>query len=325
MSLIIDSHAHVFGPTVQLNFSPLNEESFFTSAVELSLSAIRNIRKQTRSFMKPIISNLHHTQTLLRYLPNSVRNSADEICGAAALPALLLESTAQDLLDCMVEAGVNRAVLIAQPPYIPNEFILELCAEHPDQFIAAVNIPKDCAKPRQILKKYFSQGAKILKIHPSLDGEGANSSRYKELLNTAAHLGLPIILHTGCLHASLFYKNPEQSRAELFKSWYESYPELRFILAHMNFHHPEVALDLCEEFENLWVDTSWQPAEVIGEAVRRIGAERVLFGTDWPFGGNNLTVGLNRLNECKVIGMLKQNEAQLILGRNALKLLNLSE
>jgi predicted TIM-barrel fold metal-dependent hydrolase len=122
----------------------------------------------------------------------------------------------------------------------------------------------------------------------------------------------------------LFYKDPQQGSAERFSKWYENYPKTRFILAHMNFHDPGLSFDLCEEFENLSVDTSWQPTEVIGEAVRRVGAERVLFGSDWPLIGNNMSVGRQRIQECIDIGLLNQQQARLILGENANQLLGLT-
>jgi predicted TIM-barrel fold metal-dependent hydrolase len=84
-----------------------------------------------------------------------------------------------------------------------------------------------------------------------------------------------------------------------------------------------VALDIAVEFRNVWVDTAWQPAEIIAEAARVIGPERVLFASDWPFLGNNIAVGLQRIRDCVDAGLLRENEAELILGRNAAGLLKL--
>ena len=36
--------------------------------------------------------------------------------------------------------------------------------------------------------------------------------------------------------------------------------------------------------ENVYVDTSFQSAEVVKEFVKRYGEDRVLFGSDWPWG-----------------------------------------
>jgi hypothetical protein len=173
------------------------------------------------------------------------------------------------------------------------------------------------------LKNFAKKGARALKIHTAADGEGVDSERYHELLATATELGLFVILHTGCLHSNLVFKKPELSRAELFAPWFTEYPDLTFILAHMNFHEPQVAMDLVIEHANVHVDTSWQPAETIGEAVRRVGSDRVLFGSDWPLLGNNISVGLERIEDCVETGLITREDARKILGENAVRLLKL--
>ena len=132
-----------------------------------------------------------------------------------------------------------------------------------------------------------------------------------------------MILHSGCIHNRIFYKDPNQGHPERFASWFEKFPATQFILAHMNFHLPQVAMDLAETYPNVHLDTSWQPAEIIGEAVRRVGSDRVLFGTDWPLVGDNMTVGLRRVRECVSAGTITAEDADRILGANAARLLAL--
>jgi predicted TIM-barrel fold metal-dependent hydrolase len=269
------------------------------------------------------MSSLHKTQTILRYLPEPARRALDEVSGLAPIPTLLVESTVSDLTEAMDEASVDRALVIAHPPFISNEFVLEHCAED-SRLLPVVNVPSGTSKPGNVLRGYVTKGAVALKIHPAADGEGADSPRYRALLKVADELGLPVILHTGCIHTHLFYKDPDQGQAQRYAPWFENYKNVRFVLAHMNFHDPNIAFDLMEEHANLYTDTSWQPAETIGEAVRRVGAERILFGTDWPFVGNNLTVGLARVRDCVESGTLTEEQASMILGENSTKLFNLT-
>jgi predicted TIM-barrel fold metal-dependent hydrolase len=116
---------------------------------------------------------------------------------------------------------------------------------------------------------------------------------------------------------------PSKARLENFAQWFSGFRGIRFILAHLNFHEPEVAMALAEEHDNVSVGTSWQPSEAIGEAVRRLGAERVFFGSDWPIVGHNMEVGVARVRDCVTTGTLTEDEAALILGDNASKLLEL--
>ena len=311
MATVVDFHTHIFE-------NPLSKW-----IPQLDRFPFEGFRREARNWIQPISGSLHHLQTTLRYFPKVIRNNLDELGSLIPIPGLLLESTTQDLIDAMKETQTDYALIIAHPPMIPNELIIKAGSSH-SQLIPIVNIPKNTLKPGQVLKSLVAQGARGLKIHPAADGEGPDCPRYRALLKSAADLDLPVILHTGCFHSHLFYKNFKQSQAEHFLKWFETYKDTKFILAHMNYHDPQTALDLCEEFENLFVDTSWQPAEIISEAARRIGAERVLFATDWPFIGNNLQVGRKRVQDCVDTGLLNESQAQLILGDNAVKILGLS-
>lgn len=310
MPIQVDAHVHVFP-------NPLNHVPQF-----LSLDQMSQWRRQARNWVRPLAGTAHHLQTLLRHLPPFARKTVDQMGALVPASGLLLESSVDDLLESMQESNMDYALVIAHPPFVSNEFVLELAQEHP-QCLPVVYIPRDAHHPAELLRTYVKQGARALKIHAAADGEGVDSPRYRELLQTAQELGLLVILHTGCIHSHLLYRDSRLSHVENFRAWFESYPEMKLILAHMNFHQPEIALDLCEEFSQLIVDTSWQPAEVIGEAVRRIGAERVWFGTDWPLIGGNMRVGRQRIDDAIQIGMLNENQAQLILGENAAQLLGL--
>lgn len=267
---------------------------------------------------------MHKAQTLMRHLPDPIRAGLDQVAGLAPLPGLFLTSTASDLLETLEDNEVDQALVIAHPPFASNEFVLEECAKD-ERLIAVVNIPKDTAKPSLKLKSFVKQGARVLKIHPASDGDGPECARYLTLLKTATELDIPVIIHTGCIHSNLIYKNPDSGRAELFAPWFKKFPALKFVLAHMNFHEPDVALDLAMEYPNLYVDTSWQPTETIGEAVRRIGSERILFGSDWPLLGENISIGIQRIRDCVETELINQEDARRILGANAIKLLKLEQ
>lgn len=318
MSVVVDFHVHVFPDLM----GDLVEHSVEGSVPDLLYRKFTELRKTARLWKRPLSGSVHKVLTITRHLPDALRKNVDQFGAWVPLPSLVLESTASDLQEALTDAEVDYAVVIAHPPFISNDFVMDLCSTRPN-WLPVVNIPKKTEKPATQLKAYFKKGARALKIHPCADGEGPDSPRYRKLLKTAADLGLPVILHTGCIHSNILYKQPELGDVVHFTKWFENYPSLRFVLAHMNFHDPQTALDLCDEFPNLWVDTSWQPVEVIGEAVRRLGAERILFGSDWPLVGDNIRVGRDRIREGVRTGLLNPEQAQLILGGNAVQLLGL--
>jgi predicted TIM-barrel fold metal-dependent hydrolase len=312
MPIVIDFHVHIVPDRVG-ELMP-----------ELGKLPLAMLRSRTRSWMRPFTASVHKLQTFVRVFPEPIRNPLDQLAALAILPGVFVEATLSDLKSIMDETQVNYSVVIAHPPVASNEFVLEACANEPRLF-PVVNVPSGTAKPGEALKHYVAQGARALKIHPAADGEGVDSHRYAALLSTAAELKIPVIIHTGCLQSHLFYKDPHQGEAQKFAPWFKEYPQVKFILAHMNFHEPNIALDLAEKYENVYVDTSWQPTETIGEAVRRLGSERILFATDWPFVGNNQRVGIARIYECVEMGMMNTQDAENILGKNAARLLDLPD
>jgi predicted TIM-barrel fold metal-dependent hydrolase len=310
--MIIDSHVHLVPDKIGEALPPAGRLLLTTG------------RQKMQGWMSPWTSALHQTQKYLRLLPRPIRKRIDSFAALGLAPGLLVEATPQDLLYQMEKTGVAFSLVIAHPPFLTNEFVFEIASENP-KLLPVVNIPAGTSQAGDLLRDYAARGAKALKIHPASDGEGVDSPRYRALLQAASELGLPVIIHTGCVHSHVIYKEPELGQAQKFSAWFEAFPEVQFILAHMNMHEPTIALDLCEAYPNLWVETSWQPTEVIAEAVRRIGASRVLFGTDWPFIGNNQRVGLERIHEAVDAGLMSEDDARLIRGKNAAKLFKVGE
>jgi len=312
MKLTVDAHVHAFPHFVKNDLAGLQAAS----------GRVGQVRDAARLWWSPFSELLHRAQTYMRYLPPGARAALDEVTSFIPLPGLLIESTVTDLLHSMDQAGITHAAIIALPPRIPNDFVLEVGSSNP-RLLPVVNLPKSSPRPSAEFKAFIKKGAKALKIHTAWDGETADSPRYRKLITIATDAGLPVILHTGVPHSHFFYKAPETGAVENFTPWFEEFPKTQFILAHMNYHEPMTAIDLAEKYLNLYLDTSWQPSEIIGEAARRLGAERILLGTDWPLIGNNLAVGLARLRECVHVGTLTPEQADQIQGLNAAKLLGI--
>lgn len=308
--LIIDFHTHVFPDPI----SELTRKLPVTYVPDLH--NLGRARERLRQWVRPIARSLHETQTLIRHLPDSVRPSFDRMGGLMAGPSLFLESTPEDLAFEMREHEVSRAVVIANPPLAPNRWIMEICRQY-DSFVPCVYSPES----PQALREWVDQGARLLKIHPSIDGKGVEDEGYLALLEAADALCLPVILHTGCIHLEGLYRSPRMSEVKNFRPWFDRFRSIPFILAHMNYHDPVAALDLCAEFPHLYVDSSWQPAEAIAEAVRRIGSERILLGSDWPLLGANIPTSIERVREITQFGFCSAQDVANILGLNAERLL----
>ncbi|MCM0604528.1 MAG: amidohydrolase family protein [Xanthomonadaceae bacterium] len=317
--MIIDSHTHVFPDPLREYY----EEGRNTVKTFLPLPNWSELRQLGRTLLTGYSESLQKSQPMMRYLPEALRSTLDVVGSLGSIPSLFVESSVTDLKQKMEKHHIAKSIVIPHPPFATNEFVLSVCKDDPSLIPVAYIVP-ETLKPSQTLRRLVDEeNVKALKLHPASDGDLPSSPRYRALIKTAGDLGIPIILHTGCVHVGPLYKNPDLGRVEHFVPWFKNFPEQKFLLAHMNFHEPERALELCQEFPNLFVDTSWQPAEIIGEAVKKIGSDRILFASNWPLMGRSIDVSIRRIDDAVTSGFISKSDSELILGLNAVKFLNI--
>ena len=63
--------------------------------------------------------------------------------------------------------------------------------------------------------------------------------------------------------------------------------------------------------------------ENILSAINQIGAEKIMFGTDWPIIGNNIEVSIGRLNSLSEKELISKEQFEMVASTNAKKLFNL--
>lgn len=308
--MIVDFHVHIFP---DLSRTKVMNRAFGGERVE----AFRGLmRKKTAGLSE----KMHEIQSKFRNLPVPLRGIVEELSAFVPLPQLFLESSVGDLLESMDANGIDKSVVIAHPSICSNERLFSDLKKNP-RLIPVVYVPMGTPRPAIELKKWTERGARALKIHASSDGLDISSPHYRQLLHAARELKLPVILHTGCFHSHLFYKRPEFGDIDSFDAWFSEYSDVNFIAAHMNYHDPERAILSAEKHKNVWLDTSWQPAEVVAEAIRRVGSKRVLMASDWPFLGGTQKEMKRRTEAAFAELNLSELERADVLGLNALNLL----
>jgi len=60
------------------------------------------------------------------------------------------------------------------------------------------------------------------------------------------------------------------------------FPDLTFVLCHIGLADKEDTIALARQCDNIILETSGQPVQGIREAAAAIGADRIIFGSDWP-------------------------------------------
>lgn len=145
-----------------------------------------------------------------------------------------------------------------------------------------------------------------VKMHPNLTGHPINSAQSKEILKAVERYNVPILIHTwGEAHLNQILDVANDS------------PNLKILIGHMGgIKDWRKGIEVAGKTKNTYLDItrSSAPQGEIEEAVMRVGAERVLFGTDFPF--LSYAFALGRLKDASI----SNKEKEMILYDNAKKL-----
>jgi hypothetical protein len=134
----------------------------------------------------------------------------------------------------------------------------------------------------QQMRDYADKGARIIKLHPTVQRFYPDDPVAMDLYAEAEKLGLVVFFHGGRAgiepESSHRYAMPRHYRAPL-----ADFPKLQFILGHSGARDGEAMLDLALAHDNAWLDIHGQSLTQLDIMIKRSGGDRLLFGTDWPF------------------------------------------
>jgi hypothetical protein len=201
-------------------------------------------------------------------------------------------------LDAMTEtleaAGVERFLAL---PYAHRADV----ADELNEWICAQTADSDAAIPfatvhandddvGQVVEEAFTRGARGLKFQLPVQGFAADDPRLDPAYEAAATWDYPIIVHAGT--APMFRDNPNVG-IEHFRSFVESYPEIRACAAHMGTYEHEAFIDLARDHENVFLDTTFamsavaessmdfDPSVIADDTLEEL-SEQIMYGSDYP-------------------------------------------
>jgi predicted TIM-barrel fold metal-dependent hydrolase len=141
--------------------------------------------------------------------------------------------------------------------------------------------PRDRHKDR-LLTGYAAAGARGVKIHPPMQLVRPNSPRIHEVMETAQSLNLPVLFHCGYSPLMPAWQRRYSSMRD-FADIVASHRHAPVILGHSGIEAWEDALDIAMKYEHAYLELSGQPPHVIAMFIKRLGSDRLLFGSDWPY------------------------------------------
>lgn len=184
--------------------------------------------------------------------------------------------------------------------------ILEVAQAYPQRIVPFTRInPNFEATAAASLAGRVAKGARGIKFHPHMDAYPVNDERIvRPVMEEANRLGLVVLIHSG---ESWF------SAPGLIFDLATDYKDIKFIIGHSGlygYHHE--AMVMARKTDNIWLDTTEiYPASVIGDLVRKVGKDRVVFGSDSPY--------LNAAAELEKVfrfNQLTDDELDAVLGMN---------
>lgn len=158
-----------------------------------------------------------------------------------------------------------------------------------------------------------------IKLHPPFQKVHLEDEKYKEMWEHINHLGFPVLIHCGSARAEGDYDLFPSGVAKILP--YLS--DVPVILAHMGgrSENPEEEKILFRFPENVYIDTAmsaeFQDLEDFERIASKFGSDRVIFGSDFPYGTQKQAIGYIE-QTC-----FSESEKEKILGKTAAKILGI--
>ncbi len=239
--------------------------------------------------------------------------------------------TIEDVLQNMNKIGIDFTIMANFAPakiiHKNNCWSLEMGKKY-KSLVPLVSFHPDMEEPMDtLMEKYIQNGAKGIKFHPMAQGFDPDDDRLEKVYKISAETAFPIVFHCGRVSNA---KINNYADLDMIIPVIKKYPDVLFVLTHMVDGNIGDVFKIADMFENVYFDTSiiitgyppllkvnepsWPDNEVVEYVINKVGAGRIVFGSDYPWGSPEHD--LNRF-----IGMgIEGQQKRLILGENAMRI-----
>jgi len=206
-------------------------------------------------------------------------------------------ASVENMKKSLDASGVTLTCCLPIPPYVTFEDIKEA---KDNRIIPFTGV--DFTKKYDLestLARQVQEGAKGMKLHPIVQKVALSDPRLREAVDIFSVYELPVLFHSG---VTSYYHGKEKSKQEPrngnipeAEQLIADFPEVKFVVGHAGGIEVDEVMRTLPQYENAFVDTSFQSPEKIRELVNAFGAERVLFASDWPYGDRTISIKMVRL------------------------------
>jgi predicted TIM-barrel fold metal-dependent hydrolase len=230
-------------------------------------------------------------------------------------------NASEHLVTLLDETGVDKAValtpcLVTGGEYSDpnhersNEFIAQQVKKYPSRLIGAARVnPNYGPRAVEMLEHAVKVlGLRALKLHPMCEFFYPSHPFLPPLFEVASQHHIPVLIHTD--------EGPLMDPTG-FLDLAQNFPKVQIILYHLS--AGANAVQVAKRAANVHLETSFAAQVHIVGAVRALGAERVIFGSDAPF--NSPVPEIMKVTTIPDT-ILPRDAKQKILGGNLARLFN---
>ncbi len=232
------------------------------------------------------------------------------------------DGTACGLMESMDKYGVDKSVILAlvnkpAKSRSVNEWVL---SEGTERLIPVGSVHPMEENPAETVDWLADSGVPGIKVHPEYQDFRFPDSRFFPLWEKISDRGLFLITHAG---SDIKFTAPFRSNPAEILELHRRFPRLKLVASHFG------SMDMWDEVEalllgeNIWLDLAMIapkdiPPRRLASMIRRHGIERVVWGTDSPWQGQEKSIDfISSLP-------LPSGELEMIFAGNAAELLNLN-
>lgn len=223
---------------------------------------------------------------------------------------------ARGMVEEMDRVGVNVAAISTiaalSADYVAgNDLAAAAAREFPGRFLgyASVNPHYGDLSTDELTRCFDEHGFRLIKIHPGLHVYPLTGKAYECVYEFAARRNAPVLTHT--------WDGDKTCSPEVAAEAARRYPEVKFLWGHSGAPNWRAAADLACELPNVFLELACSQV-VLGQVeyfLTRMPAERVLFGSDFPF------LSLPQQVAKVVFADISETDKRKILHENAARLL----
>ena len=216
------------------------------------------------------------------------------------------------LLKLEDDAGIEKVVLMPLPEIRPDNLGVVASAKGSDRVIpcACVNPSFGREAVDELITVVRDHGMKGLKLMPPRHGYVISSQDCDPFMDAALMLSIPVTIHSG----------PSPAHPLEIAALCARHPNVPVIMDHMGHRYwSDQAIQAARQCESIHLGTTIAAFEpgLIARAVREVGAERVVFGSNAPSAFPDLAV--ESIKRAK----LGDRAEELILGENLARIYRL--